>query len=171
MAAKQGSKGKQEGKQGFAAMSEEDRKAVASKGGKTSNKGESESSTASGSDASSDAADDQGEDLDALLEAFESGDLTAIDLDEATEMIDTWQETLSKSKDSALKEVGTSLKQLKKSLSGGKATAEDLTNQFTQLGEQVDAYASDAERGYKTKMHDLGRAFKRVARSLSAEEE
>ena len=166
MAAKQDPKGKQ----GFAAMSEEDRKAVASKGGKTSHKGESEPSTASSS-AASDAADDQSGELDQLLGAFESGDLTAIDLDEATEMIETWQETLSKSKDSALKEVGTSLKQLKKSLSGGKATAEDLTKQFTQLGEQVDAYAGDAERGYKTKMHDLGRAFKRVARSLSAEEE
>jgi hypothetical protein len=172
MAAKQDSKGKQ----GFAAMSEEDRKAVASKGGKTSHKGESDADTSKAdaskaSAASSADAEDQGEELDELLEAFEDGDLTAIDLDEATEMMETWQETLSKSKESGLKEVGNSLKQLKKSLSSGKASAEDLTKLFTQLGEQVDAYASDAERGYKTKMHDLGRAFKRVARSLSAEAE
>jgi hypothetical protein len=163
MATKQDPKGKQ----GFAAMNESDRKAAASKGGKTSHKGESDTSaTTSAADA-----EDQGEELDELLAAFEAGDLTAIDLDDATEMIETWQETLSKSKDSGLKEVGTSLKQLKKSLSSGKATAEDLTQQFTQLGEQVDAYAADAERGYKTKMHDLGRAFKRVGRSLSAEAE
>ena len=162
MAAKEDSKGKQ----GFAAMSEEDRKAAASKGGK-SHKGESEPASTS-SDAST---EDQGEELDELLEAFADGDLTAIDLDEATEMLETWQETLSKSKDSGLKEVGTSLKQLKKTLSGGKATAEDLTEMFTQLGEKIDTYASDAERGYKTKMHELGRAFKRVARSLSAEAE
>jgi hypothetical protein len=163
MATKQDPKGKQ----GFASMNEADRKATASKGGKTTHKGESESNT------TSNAADTeaQGEELDELLEAFEGGDLAAIDLDEATEMIETWQETLSKSKDSALKEVGTSLKQLKKSLSSGKATAKDLTDLFTHLGEQVDTYAADAERGYKTKMHDLGRAFKRVARSLNAEEE
>ena len=166
MAAKQDSKGKQ----GFAAMSEEDRKATASKGGKTSNKGESESDTSKASAATADA-EDQGEELDELLEAFADGDLTAIDLDEATEMLETWQDTLSKSKDSSLKEVGTSLKQLKKALSSGKATAEDLTGLFTQLGEQIETYASDAERGYKTKMHELGRAFKRVARSLSAEAE
>ena len=169
MATKQDPKGKQ----GFASMDEADRKAAASKGGKTSHKGESDADTskADTSKASSADAEDQGEELDELLEAFEDGDLTAIDLDEATEMLDTWQETLSKSKEAGLKEVGASLKQLKKSLSSGKATAEDLTKQFTRLGEQIDAYASDAERGYKTKMHDLGRAFKRVARSLSAEEE
>lgn len=115
--------------------------------------------------------EDQAEELDELLEAFGDGDLTAIDLDEATEIIEEWQEILSKSKDAEQKAIANSLKQLKKSLSSGKAKAEDLAELFSQLGEQIDEYGNNAERGYKTKMHDLGRAFKRVSRSLHAEEE
>jgi general stress protein YciG len=175
------SKEESKGNQGFASMDEEQLKAVASKGGKSSGKAESKaedteskaksSKGATSTQAESDEEADTGEELDELLQAFEEGDLTAIDLEDATEMIEEWQGTLSKSKDAGLKEVGNSLKQLKKSLSGGKAKAEDLAELFAQLGEQVDNCADNAERGYKTKMHSLGRAFKKAAKSLEQSEE
>jgi len=96
--------------------------------------------------------------------------LTAIDLEQATELIEEWQETLSKSKESELKEIGSSLKKLAKSLSSGKAKAEDLAELLTHLGEQVDGSANNADRGYKTKLHTLGRAFKKAAKSLEQED-
>lgn len=171
MAGKQDSKGKQ----GFASMSEEEQKAIASKGGKTTHKGEEPKSSGSSSKAQSSGSEsseehDESAELDELLAAFDAEDLTEIDLDEASEMIEEWQETLSKSKDSDLKEVGSSLKKLKKALSGGKASAEDLSELFTQLGEQTNSCAGNAERGYKTKLHNLGRAFKKAAKSLEQAE-
>lgn len=171
MASKQESKGKQ----GFASMDEDKQKAIASKGGKTSHKGENTAETKSSNrsanaesqtDSETDTGMDEAEELNSLLEAFESEDLTEIDLDEATEMIEEWQDTLTKSKDSDLKAVGSNLKQLKKQLSSGKAQPEELAELFTQLGEQVDSYANNAERGYKTKLHNLGRSFKHAAKSL-----
>lgn len=173
------SKDENKGNQGFASMDEEQRKAIASKGGKSSGKThskseETESKSSKGATSTQVGADedqDAGEELDELLDAFEAGDLTAIDLEDATEMIEDWQETLTKSKDADLKEIGNGLKQLKKSLAGGKAKPEDLAELMTQLGEQVDGYAGKAERGYKTKMHTLGRAFKKAAQSLEQPEE
>jgi general stress protein YciG len=171
------SKEESKGNQGFASMDEEQRKAIASKGGKSSGKTESkaeetESKSSKGATSTQVESDeDTSEELDELLDAFEEGDLTAIDLQDATEMIEDWQGVLSKSKDADLKEIGNSLKQLKKSLSGGKAKPEALAELFTQLGEQVDGYAGNAERGYKTKMHTLGRAFKKAAKSLEQPEE
>ncbi len=162
------SKEETKGKQGFASMDEDKRKAAASKGGKTSGKADddSKSTESKSSKAATEVEDDESEDLDALLDAFEEGDLTAIDLDQATEMIEEWQETLSASKESGLKEIGSSLKKLTKSLSSGKAKAEDLVELLTHLGEQVDESANNADRGYKTKLHTLGRAFKKAAKSL-----
>jgi general stress protein YciG len=166
------SKEETKGKQGFASMDEDKRKAVASKGGKTTVKGDTASPSSKAQVAPEAEEDnDASDELDELLEAFEEGDLTAIDLDQATEMIEEWQETLSKSKESGLKEIGSSLKKLTKSLSSGKAKVEDLAELLGHLGEQIDASASDADRGYKTKLHNLGRAFKKAAKSLESEED
>ncbi|HEY9628335.1 MAG TPA: KGG domain-containing protein [Coleofasciculaceae cyanobacterium] len=175
------SKEETKGKQGFASMDEDKRKAAASKGGKTTQKDTSQegsdtasksSKVSSKSQATAEAEEEHGdsEQLDELLDAFEEGDLAAIDLDLATEMIEEWQETLSKSKESGLKEIGSSLKKLTKALSSGKAKAEDLAELLNHLGEQVDESANDADRGYKTKLHNLGRAFKKAAKSLEQEE-
>lgn len=112
---------------------------------------------------------DEGEELNALLEAFEGSDLTEIDLDDATGLIDEWYEILHKSKESELKEIGNSLKQLKKLLSNSKAKGEDIAEALSQMGEQTDAAANNAERGYKTKLHKLGKALGKAGSSIEKE--
>ncbi|MBF2075120.1 MAG: hypothetical protein IGS50_15365 [Synechococcales cyanobacterium C42_A2020_086] len=166
------------GKQGFAAMDEETRKEAASKGGRASRKDGSESveeAEKAESQASKKSAADEseleteGEDLDELLELLEEEELTDLDPDEAMELIDDWQGMLSKSKDEELSAIGANLKQLKKLLSSSKTKPTDLAELLTQLGEQTDEYANHAERGYKTKLHKLGKSLNKAGKSLQQE--
>jgi hypothetical protein len=113
---------------------------------------------------------DTGEELDSLLTMLEEEDLTDIDLEQAVEMIDEWHGILSKSKDAGLKEIGTNLKQLKKLLGSSKIKEADLAKVMTELGSQVDKFANNAERGYKTKLHRLGKAISGEGKELSSEE-
>jgi type VI protein secretion system component VasK len=114
---------------------------------------------------------DEGEELNVLLETFEDADLTEINLDSATGMIDEWYEILHKSKDAELKEIGNSLKQLKKVMSSNKSKGADIAEVLSQLGKQTDEYGNNAERGYKTKLHKLGKALTKAAHSLEKAEE
>jgi ABC-type transporter Mla subunit MlaD len=110
---------------------------------------------------------DMGEELDELLNMLEEEDLTDVDIEQAAGMIDEWQGVLSKSKDAQLKEVGASLKQLKKLVSSSKVKEEDLAEVLSQLGSQVDEYANNAERGFKTKLHRLGKALSGEGKELT----
>lgn len=166
------------GKQGFAAMDEETRKEAASKGGRASRKDGSESKeeaekaesqTSKKSAANESEPEAEGEDLDELLELLEEEELTDLDPDEAMELIDDWQEMLSKTKDEELNAIGANLKQLKKLLSSSKTKPADLAELLTQLGEQTDEYANHAERGYKTKLHKLGKSLGKAGKSLQQE--
>ncbi len=148
------------GEQGFAAMDEDKRKAAASKGGRSSGKSESAKADQDSEEI------DESEELDELMSLIESEELLDLDPEEAVEMIDEWHEILNESGDANLKEIGKSLKQLKKVLSASKSKPTDISEALVSLGEQVDEYANDAQRGYKTKLHNLGKALSRAGKSV-----
>ena len=83
-----------------------------SKKGQDDSAHEDKKSKSASSEASSEEMD-TGEELDNLLTMLEEEDLTDMDLEQAVEMIDEWHGILNKSKDAELKEIGSSLKQLK----------------------------------------------------------
>ncbi|MDX2213614.1 MAG: hypothetical protein SFY66_10015 [Oculatellaceae cyanobacterium bins.114] len=111
----------------------------------------------------------EGEELDTLLETFEDNDLTAIGLDAATGVVDEWYDVLHKSKEPELKEIGNSLKHLKKLLTAKKTKGEDLVEVLNQLSEQTESFANNAERGYKTKLHKLGKALSKAGSFIEKE--
>jgi hypothetical protein len=130
-----------------------------------------DSVTQSSSSKSSDEEMDMGEELDELLTMLEEEDLTDVDLEQAAEMIDEWQSVLSKSKDAELKEIGTNLKKLKKLVGSSKVKEIDLAEVLSELGTQVDAFANNAQRGYKTKLHRLGKALSGEGKDLMSEQD
>ena len=152
-------------KQGFAGMDEDKRKEAASKGGSTSTSKKEDSKP----QAEADETEDEGEELEELLSMVAGGELTDLDADEAVELIEEWHEILSESDDAALKEIGKGLKQLKKALSASKPKPADIAEALTHLGEKTDEYADDAQRGYKTKLHTLGKALSKAGKSLEQE--
>ena len=156
--------GKQSGKenQGFAGMDQDKRKQATSKGGSSNNQ---EDSKSQGDQTSADG--DESQELDELLSILESGDLTELDSDTAVELIDEWHEILSESEEVGLKEIGKALKQLKKSLSASKSKPDDIAEALSHLGEKTDDYATNAPRGYKTKLHTLGKALSSASKSLA----
>lgn len=141
---------------------------TAKKGKDDSATEEKKSKSASSEDSSEEM--DTGEELDHLLAVLEDEDLTDMDLEQAAETIDEWNAILSKSKDADLKEIGTNLKQLKKLLGASKIKEADLAEVMTQLGGQVDKYANNAERGYKTKLHRLGKALSGEGKELASDQ-
>lgn len=114
---------------------------------------------------------DEKEELDSLLEVLEEEDLSALDIETATEMIDQWYEFLHGSDNAELKEVANTLKQLKKKITASKPKTPDIAEILSQLGEQIDTAADNAERGYKTKMHKLGKSLRKAGREVEKEEE
>ncbi|MFM7424570.1 MAG: hypothetical protein ACKO7W_06180 [Elainella sp.] len=122
-------------------------------------------------DESIEAGIDEDQELDELLSLVESEELLDLDPEEAVEMIDEWHDILNESGDADLKEIGKSLKQLKKVLSASKSKPADISEALVSLGEQVNEYADNAQRGYKTKLHNLGKALSRAGKSADAAEE
>jgi len=158
--------GKPSGKdnQGFAGMDEDKRKQAASKGG--SSKQEDAKSQVDHTEADG----DESQELDELLSILESGNLTELDSDTAVELIDEWHEILSESEESGLKEIGKGLKQLKKSLSASKSKPDEIAEALSNLGEKTEDYANNAPRGYKTKLHTLGKALSNAGKSLTQQD-
>jgi hypothetical protein len=131
---------------------------------------EKENQQTKASDDSSDEMD-MGEELDELLTLLEEEDLTDIDLEQAADMIDEWQGVLSKSKEPELKEIGAGLKKLKKLVGSSKVKEADLAEVLSELGSQVDEFANNAQRGYKTKLHRLGKALSGEGKDLMSASE
>jgi ABC-type transporter Mla subunit MlaD len=109
-------------------------------------------------------------DLGALLEALEGG-VTALDPEAAIAVIDQWEAALKDTKDKPLKEVSSSLKELKKLLKGKKTEASELGEVLTKLGEQTTEAAAEAERGTKGQLQKVGKALSKVGQSLDSESE
>lgn len=164
------SKEANKGKQGFASMDPEKQREIASKGGHAAHKND-DHSKAKGSETAEAEEHDESEELDELLDILEDGDLTEIDPEEGISIIDEWHEILNGSGNAELKEIGKSLKQLKKVLSSSKSKPAAIAEALTQLGEQTNSYADNAERGYKTKLHKLGKALTKAGKSLEQQEE
>lgn len=177
------SKSSGKGKQGFASMDADKQKEVASKGGQTTHKGhkgeepkakqgELDEGELDEVDESEDTDElDESQELDELLNLLEETELTDFDPEEGTSLIDEWHEILSESDDKGLKEIGKSLAQLKKALTASKSKPEAIAEALTQLGEKTDKYADQAERGYKTKLHKLGKALSQAGKSLESAED
>jgi hypothetical protein len=151
MTAKQSSKGKN------VADSADDKK-----------KGQSEQSK---SNSTSGAHEDEGQELDALLKLLNDEDAVDMDMEAATEMIDHWQTTLQQSEEPEMQAIGETLKHLKKSLTGKKPKENEITELLSQVGSQVDDFATSAKRGYKTKLHTLGKTLKQISEELKEDEE
>jgi ABC-type transporter Mla subunit MlaD len=169
MATKKSSKQSEQSasKQDSAAIDENKQKAAASKGGSTNRKDDDTIAL----DTEDDQAEDAGQELDQLLEMLEESELTELDPEEAIEIIEEWHDILNESGDASLKAIGKSLNQLKKALSASKSKPGDIAEALTNLGEQTDEYANNAQRGYKTKLHQLGKALTRAGESLEETEE
>jgi hypothetical protein len=174
MAPKQTAKGKQ----GSASMDEEKQQETASKSGHTSHKNDDakpkqqETDDDAEMDVNMEADEhDESEELDELLELLADDELTELDPEEAIEMIDEWQEIVNESGDKGLKEIGKGLKQLKKALSASNPKPANIAEALTQLGQQTDEYANEAGRGYKTKLHKLGKSLSKAGKSLEQESE
>lgn len=109
---------------------------------------------------------DEAQELDGLLEIFSEHEITEIDMDVAAGMIDEWYDILHKSKDESYKEVAANLKQLKKLLSGKKDQSEEVVELLDELGGQTDELANAAQRGYKGKLHKVGKALRHAAQAI-----
>ncbi|MGL5083925.1 MAG: hypothetical protein ACRC8A_20770 [Microcoleaceae cyanobacterium] len=109
---------------------------------------------------------DEGQELDALLELLSNEDFATIDIEAAVEMIDHWHEKLQQSEEPNLKAMGKALKHLKKSLTTKKTKAEEITESLNQVSSEVDTFADEAERGYKTKLHTLAKKLKQFGSAL-----
>lgn len=158
------------GNQGFAAMDEDKRKAAASKGG-SANRKDDDTMAQLDNEVDNEASEDEGEELDELLGVLEESELTDLDPEEGIEIIDEWHDILNESGDADLKEIGKSLKQLKKVLSASKSKPADIAAALTNLGEQTNEYANNAQRGYKTKLHILGKALSKAGKTVGQSEE
>ena len=119
-------------------------------------------------DAKGDSADSQ--ELNSLLSTLE-GDLTTIDNDAALSLLDEWYSSLHKAKEPEIKEIASSLKDLKQLLKGGKATGHEVGEVLIEIGEQTANIASDADKGLKTPLQKLGKQLKGAGTSLGKVED
>lgn len=116
----------------------------------------------------SNSADNQ--ELDSLLSTLE-GDLSEIDNEAALGLIDVWYGSLHKSKESEIKEIAGSLKELKQLLKGGKATGHEIGEVLTEIGEQTADVASDSDKELKTPLQKLGKLLSKAGTSLGKAED
>lgn len=119
-------------------------------------------------DTKADSADSQS--LDSLLSTLE-GDLTAIDSEAVLSLLDEWYGSLHKAKEPEIKEISSSLKELKQLLKGGKATGHEIGEVLVEIGEQTISVASDADKDLKTPLHKLGKQLTKVGSSLGKAED
>ncbi|XHX75960.1 MAG: hypothetical protein RBJ76_16085 [Stenomitos frigidus ULC029] len=108
--------------------------------------------------------------LDSLLETL-SGDLTSIDTEAALGAIDEWHGTLNKSKEPAVKELASGLKELKQLLKGGKATGHELGEVLSHIGDQTSDLAAEADKGMKTSLQKLGKQLSKAGQALGKAED
>ncbi|NEQ26334.1 MAG: hypothetical protein F6K28_46330 [Microcoleus sp. SIO2G3] len=132
--------------------------------------GDEASSSRKQSDVEADESEEGGPDIAGLIEILH-GDVTSIDPEAAIESIDAWQGVLKGSKDEGSKAISASLKDLKHQLGLKKPHTDKIAEILTQLGDQTDEAASEAERGTKGQLRDLGKALHKVAKSIEKSSE
>lgn len=102
--------------------------------------------------------DDSTPDAEALAEILH-GDVTEVESDAAIGQIDLWVNFLKGHKEENVKEISSSLKELKKLLKGKKSEATEIAEVLSKLGEQTNAIGDEAERGVKGPLHKVGKAL------------
>jgi len=111
-----------------------------------------------------------GQEMDELIQTLQA-DLSSIDLEAATGMLDHWQGVLSKSKVEGGKELAGQLKELQKMLKGGKATGHEISEVLIHIGEQTAEFAGDAEKGSKQSVQRLGKQLRKAGTSIAKAED
>ncbi len=143
-----------------------------SKGKDNDATGEDTSKKSSQSNANS--SNDNGGDLGKKIESLHStlsGDLSKVESEAALGLVDEWYELLHKAKEPEIKELGSHLKQLKQLLKGGKATAHEISEVLSEIGEQTSEYATDADKEVKTPLRQIGKQLAKLGNSLAKAEE
>jgi hypothetical protein len=97
-------------------------------------------------------------DIDSLVDVLHS-DVTDVDTGTAVDSIDEWIDFLKGHKEEGVKEISTSLKDLKKLLKGKHSDASEISSTLSQLGEQTNAVGDSAQRGVKGPLHTVGKAL------------
>lgn len=105
------------------------------------------------------------EQIESLSETLE-GDLTKVDTDTAIGAIDHWYSLLHKSDNESLKEISNGLKELKQTLKRKNASASDIAEALTKIGEQTTEAASEAHRGLKGPIQKFGKLLSKTGKSL-----
>jgi predicted RND superfamily exporter protein len=104
--------------------------------------------------------------LDQFLEKADDQSLTTIKAEEATGIIDFWYGALNKAEDKQLKEIASSLKNLKQSLTKDNSKAEGIAKLLNQVSEQTIAASSEAPRGFKGMLQKVGKQLAATSDSL-----
>lgn len=134
----------------------------------TSNKKESQ--TAKTESTNGNAQTDSSQELESLLKLLQ-GDLSSIDTNAALEAIDHWHGILQKTKDPDVKELTSSLKELKQALKGGKASGHDIGEALIHVGDQTIESSSHTDKELKASVQKLGKQLTKVGNSLCKAED
>jgi hypothetical protein len=110
------------------------------------------------------------ENLDSLSDALE-GNLSDLDPNSATKMIDQWHGMVQKSKEPGMKEIASRLKDLQKILKYEDPLKHGLGELLSDIGKQTSDIASKAEQGFKVPLQHLGKQLTKVGRSLAKGED
>jgi predicted RND superfamily exporter protein len=106
--------------------------------------------------------------IDTLVEKAEGEELTSLSVEEAVGAIDFWYNLLHKAEGEQFQQVANSLKELKQVLKRGNAKSETVAKALTHVGEQTAEAASEAPRGFKGVLQNLGKQLTKVGESLTA---
>jgi ABC-type transporter Mla subunit MlaD len=106
-----------------------------------------------------------------LLQSRFDGDLNAISIDDALELVDEWHDLLHKQKEPEVKEIASHLKQLSKLLKSDKTTGSDISEALMQIGEASSNFATDADKEVKSTCRKLGKHLSKLGNSLAKAEE
>jgi hypothetical protein len=150
--------------------SKQQSKEATNKQDKSAQSSADESKTSSKAKAKDDQGADMGQEVDELVEAL-NGDLSAIDAEGALGMVEEWYNFLHKSKEPAVKEMASGLKELQKLLKSGKADAGAIGEILEKIGEQTSSFASEAEKGTKTTIQKLGKQLTQAGKTLAKADE
>jgi hypothetical protein len=101
---------------------------------------------------------DNAPDIDAVMDVLHS-DISDLDSSSAVDAIDEWVDFLKGHKEEGVKELSSSLKDLKKLLKGKNSDPSEIAAVLNTLGEQTNALGDSAERGVKGPLHTLGKGL------------
>jgi phosphopantetheine adenylyltransferase len=133
-----------------------------------------ENTSKKSSQSNGNSSNDNGGDLGKKIESLHStlsGDLSSIESEAALNLIDEWHDILHKAKEPEIKELSSHLKQLKQLLKGGKATAHEISDILSEIGEQTSEYATDVDKEIKNPLRQIGKQLSKLGNSLAKAEE